>query len=89
MAALKKFSVVHFMKDNTIEAVPSLWLNKKRSSCYFPPGSRSKLSKLRTGPTSEPDKESWENLVVKFKCTADTYQKASQQATHLQFTSTV
>ncbi|CAG7725249.1 unnamed protein product, partial [Allacma fusca] len=51
--------------------------------------SRWTLSKLRTDPTSEPDKESWENLVVEFKCTADTYQTVSQQATHLQFTSTI
>lgn len=28
--------VVHFLKENTVESVPSLWFNKKEQKCAWP-----------------------------------------------------
>lgn len=33
---MKKFSVVCFKKDNTVEAVPSQWITDDNLSCHWP-----------------------------------------------------
>lgn len=33
---MKKFSVVSFKKDNTVEAVPSAWITDDKISCHWP-----------------------------------------------------
>lgn len=30
------WSIVHFVKDNTIEVVPDFWIKKKDKSCAWP-----------------------------------------------------
>jgi hypothetical protein len=36
MEVLKKFSVVHFPSDSSVEAVPSIWISADRNTCPFP-----------------------------------------------------
>lgn len=33
---MKMYSVVHFLNDNTVEAIPSKWQNKKNSTSAWP-----------------------------------------------------
>lgn len=63
--ALKKYSVVEFTKDNTIEVIPSSWMKADRTFAHWPRfKSQSQYLKLvREG--KEPDK-TWELLDIRF-----------------------
>lgn len=59
---LKKFAVVSFTNENTVEAVPSTWIILERKKCYWPSGSKTSLAKclkLKCNPDTQPGSD-WE-----------------------------
>lgn len=59
---LKKFVVVSFPHENTVEAVPSTWVIPDRKKCYWPSGIKNssvKCLKLKSNPDTKPGSD-WE-----------------------------
>lgn len=58
------FSVVKFLEDKSVQAVPSSWVSQDKKTCLWPPGLPSSVSasiKRRT----EPEKH-WTTNSIKF-----------------------
>lgn len=49
------FSIVHFLGDNSVEAVPSSWFNKKNGTCAWPQNGKIalKLIEKKVDPNDE------------------------------------
>jgi hypothetical protein len=64
---LKKYVVVEFTNDNSVEFVPKTWISEDKDHCYFPETIPSNFEKLRTNPASAPDPSwnLWHILIVK------------------------
>ncbi len=52
---LKKFSVVYFPSDKTLDFVPSIWISEDRIVCRFPKNHPRGFKKLQENPESTPD----------------------------------
>lgn len=65
---VKKFAVVSFQTDNSVEAVPSGWLAEDQKSCCWPDEKPANFLNLIRDPCSSPqiDWNFWEVEVVKF-----------------------
>ena len=64
---LKKYVVVEFTNDNSVEFVPKTWISEDKDHCYFPETIPSNFEKLRTNPASplDPSWNLWHILIVK------------------------
>lgn len=51
----KKFTVVHFLADKSVEVVPSTWLSKDGKTCPFPISQPKGFKKLQEDENSVPD----------------------------------
>ncbi|OXA41293.1 hypothetical protein Fcan01_24161 [Folsomia candida] len=70
------FSVVKFLSDKSVSAVPSSWVNKSTSKCFWPPGLPGTVSKsIRT---LTPPKSTWISHPIKLFNTADTLLEARE-----------
>jgi hypothetical protein len=64
MSISKKFSVVEFLVDQSIEYIPSKWLNDDNTTCFWPekpPGSFKKIRKNSESSAST----SWRKFSIK------------------------
>ncbi len=62
MNKIKAYSVVNFHKENKVAAVCSSWLNKEKTSCYWPSGPNS-CEKLLNNLPPETD---WQKFPCKW-----------------------
>ncbi|OXA52793.1 hypothetical protein Fcan01_12359 [Folsomia candida] len=70
------FSVVKFLEDKSVQAVPSSWVSQDKKTCLWPPGLPSSVSasiKRRT----EPEKH-WTTNSIKFYKVADSLKEAKR-----------
>ena len=59
-----QYVILHFLEDNTVEPVPTTWLNGNNSSCYCPPKKGSKLREA-IKQAMDVNEETWEKFPVK------------------------
>ncbi|CAG7733719.1 unnamed protein product, partial [Allacma fusca] len=85
---MKKFAVVHFLKDNSLEAVPRKWIDETKKTCKFPVVFSPSFSKLRGDSESSP-LSNWKSYKIEVKYRSNNYLKVAQKANELQFTSNV
>lgn len=63
-----QFAIVHFDTDNSVEVVPSVWINGEEKLCYFPDNLKGKKL-TKAVKTSSPVNKKWQNhgcTVMKF-----------------------
>ncbi|OXA53710.1 hypothetical protein Fcan01_10235 [Folsomia candida] len=63
------FSVVKFLGENSVSTVPSSWLSRKGSKCFWPPGLPATVSRAISSKKSP--ESSWTAHPIKFYKTAD------------------
>ncbi len=63
----KKFSVLFFPSDNSIEVVPSKWISEDKKTCPFPLAGVVNFKELQKDSNSSPDPSwpIWEVVVKK------------------------
>ncbi|CAG7819221.1 unnamed protein product, partial [Allacma fusca] len=83
----KRFCVVYFVVENSLEAVPTKWINEEGNQCSFPIISGPKFLKLRNNSNSVP-LPSWKKYQIEVRYCSNKLQKVTQRAHDLQFTST-
>ena len=66
---MKTFVIVEFVKEGTLTAVPSSWLDEKKEFCFFPKRNSSKSGSKRSNPNSVPGLD-WEKheVNVRYSC---------------------
>ncbi|CAG7819805.1 unnamed protein product [Allacma fusca] len=86
LSKYKLFSVVHFIKENTVEVIPTKWISENFTKCKSPDFQT--LSKIQFKPNAEV-KDKWKSFKITVKSQSDIFSKAKSQAHTLQFTSNV
>ena len=61
MGTNKQYYVVEFLDENTVEAVPTTWVNVAEQICYWPPNNSTSLAKKCSFPLP-----SWTQCKIKF-----------------------
>ncbi|OXA47039.1 hypothetical protein Fcan01_18276 [Folsomia candida] len=82
MSHLKKFSVVYFPSDKTIEVVPSKWILEDRQKCPFPINLPTGFRKIQKDSSSTPD-PNWPIWEVELKKSYDDFSAADAKAKKL------
>ncbi|CAG7830773.1 unnamed protein product, partial [Allacma fusca] len=86
LSKYKLFSVVYFIKENSVEVIPTKWIFENFTKCKSPDFQT--FSKIQFKPNVEV-KDKWKSFKITVKSQSDTFSKAKSQANTLQFTSYV
>ncbi len=67
MMDLKKFTVINFNINSSVDVVPSNWINEEQTNCVFPKNKPRGFLKLQETVDGEPDVSwpHWEITVIK------------------------
>ncbi|XP_056586500.1 uncharacterized protein LOC130407535 [Triplophysa dalaica] len=84
-STVKSFAVVKFLKTNTVDAVPTNWLERTEKTllCYWP--QKNVTAKVKRRET--PDKTRWVKCKVNVLTYTDTYRKAREKVNQATITS--
>lgn len=53
----KQWTVCHFTEEETVEAVPTIWMDTEQKCCYWPPKHLKRLIKDLIKKKENPDKD--------------------------------
>ena len=59
-----KYSVVHFVEENSVEAVPVIWLSADKKHCLWP-NAKDKKSIRRLKKKSSPPGSDWTTYAIR------------------------
>ncbi|CAL8077461.1 unnamed protein product [Orchesella dallaii] len=88
MVDLKKFAVVHFLRENSVEAVPRSWISSNQLTCAYPRKFPQNFESLRSNEESVPPAQ-WGRYKVKILKSYDSLEKANRKANKFLVTSDV
>lgn len=73
MEQIKKYAVVEFVNDESVETIPTCWLTNDNSAAYWPPCKTVQRFKKFVTERTTPDKTSWELCSVRVMKLAGNY----------------
>lgn len=65
-SALKKFSIVEFSKEQSVEVIASCWIKGDRKSAYWPRFKTTAQYRKAVLEASEPNTKKWELVEIRF-----------------------
>jgi hypothetical protein len=65
MDKMKKYAIVEFVNDQSVETIPSSWLTNNNSASYWPPCKSVQSFKKHVSELTAPDMRKWELCSVR------------------------
>jgi hypothetical protein len=65
METMKKYAIVEFVNDQSVETIPACWLTNDGSASYWPPCKTVHSFKKYVADLTTPDRNKWELCSVR------------------------